>query len=204
MTALLKKNLANIFTITRLILAVWLVFLAFNGPQLVLMFLIVIACGVLDSLDGWTARRFNAITNFGAFIDRLADKIFICPLLIILAWRYWPNIAIVSPLKLLTEGLVALIILLEIFLMISGVIGAIKGLDISSNKWGRAKMVFQSAAVLGWFLMLILDQYFPRRIFGETLISSAYILLNLFLLVAIGLAVKSLEGYWQRWQNFSR
>ena len=199
MVALLKKNLANIFTITRLILAVWLVFLALSGPQLVLVFLIVIACGVLDSLDGWTARRFNAITNFGAFIDRLADKIFICPLLIILAWRYWPNIAIVSLLKLLTEGLVALIILLEIFLMISGVIGAIKGLNISSNKWGKRKMVLESAAVFNWFLLLIFDRYWPERI----LIIGLYLLLNLLLISAVSLGIKSLEGYWQRWQNFS-
>ena len=82
MIALLKKNLANIFIVTRLILAVWLVFLALYSSQLILMFFIVLGCAILDALDGWLARKFNAETDIGAFLDRLADKIFICPVLV--------------------------------------------------------------------------------------------------------------------------
>jgi len=197
MIALLKKNLANIFTIIRLILAVWLVFLALYSSQLILMFLIVLGCGILDALDGWVARRFNAETDIGAFLDRLADKIFICPVIIILAWCYWPRLEISSSLKLLTESLVAVVVFLEVILMSSGVFGAIKGLDVSSNKWGEAKMVLQSATVLAWFLLLILDRYFPEKILFFIL----YVLINLFLIGAIGLAVKSLEGYWQRYRG---
>ena len=197
MIALLKKNLANIFTIIRLILAVWLVFLALYSSQLILMFLIVLGCGILDALDGWVARRFNAETDIGAFLDRLADKIFICPVIIILAWCYWPRLEISSSLKLLTESLVAVVVFLEVILMSSGVFGAIKGLDVSSNKWGEVKMVLQSATVLAWFLLLILDRYFPEKILFFIL----YVLINLFLIGAIGLAVKSLEGYWQRYRG---
>lgn len=199
MIALSKNKLANIFTVMRLIFAVWLVFLALYGSQLILMFFIVLCCGILDALDGWAARRFNTETNIGAFLDRLADKIFICPVIIILAWCYWPRLEISSSFKLLTEGLVAVVVLLEVILMSSGIFGAIaiKGLDVSSNKWGKVKMVFQSAAVLAWFLLLILDRYFPEKILFFTL----YVLINLFLITAIGLAVKSLEGYWQNWQR---
>jgi len=98
---------------------------------------------------------------------------------------------------LLTESLVAVVVFLEVILMSSGVFGAIKGLDVSSNKWGEAKMVLQSATVLAWFLLLILDRYFPEII----LLSIFYVLINLFLIGAIGLAVKSLEGYWQRYRG---
>jgi cardiolipin synthase len=198
MIALLKNNLANIFTVMRLIFAVWLVFLALYSSQLILMFLVVLICGILDAIDGWAARRFNAETDIGAFLDRLADKIFICPVIVILAWCYWPRLEISSSLKLLTESLVAVVVFLEVILMSSGVFGAIKGLDISSNKWGKAKMVLQSATVLAWFLLLILDRYFPEKILFFTL----YVLINLLLIGAIGLAVKSLDGYWQRYRNF--
>ena len=197
MIALLKKNLANIFTVARLILAAWLVFLALYSSQLILMFFIVLGCAILDALDGWLARKFNAETDIGAFLDRLADKIFICPVIIILAWCYWPRLEISSSLKLLTESLVAVVVFLEVILMSSGVFGAIKGLDVSSNKWGEAKMVLQSATVLAWFLLLILDRYFPEKILFFIL----YVLINLFLIGAIGLAVKSLEGYWQRYRG---
>jgi len=98
---------------------------------------------------------------------------------------------------LLTESLVAVVVFLEVILMSSGVFGAIKGLDVSSNKWGEAKMVLQSATVLAWFLLLILDRYFPEKILFFIL----YVLINLFLIGAIGLAVKSLEGYWQRYRG---
>ncbi len=199
MIALLKNNLANALTVMRLIFAVWLVFLALYSSQLILIFFIVLGCGILDALDGWAARKFNAETAIGAFLDRLADKIFICPVIVILAWRYWPRLEISSSFKLLTEGLVTVIVLLEVILMSSGVFGAIKGLNVSSNKWGKAKMVLQSVAVLAWFSLLILDRYFPEKILFFTL----YVLINLFLIVAIGLAVKSLEGYWQRYRNFA-
>lgn len=195
MIALLKNNLANIFTVARLILAAWLVFLVLYSSQLILMFFIVLSCGILDVLDGWAARKFNAETDIGAFLDRLADKIFICPVIVILAWRYWPKVSIEQSFKYLTEGLVALVIIIEVILVSSGIWGLIKGLDVSSNKWGKWKMVFQSAAVLSWFLLLIFDQYFPERIILFVL----YILINLLLIVAIGLATKSLEGYWQRY-----
>jgi len=197
MIALLKNNLANVFTVIRLILAVWLVFLALYSSQLILMFCIVLGCGVLDALDGWAARRFNAETDVGAFLDRLADKIFICPVIVILAWCYWPKMEIGSSFKLLTEGLVTVIVILEVILMSGGVFGAIKGLDVSANKWGKAKMVLQSTAVLAWFSLLILDRYFPEKI----LFFAFYVLINLFLIGAIGLAVKSLDGYWQRYRN---
>ena len=93
----------------------------------------------------------------------------------------------------------AVVVFLEVILISSGVFGAItiKGLDVSSNKWGKAKMVLRSAAVLAWFLLLILDRYFPEKILFFTL----YVLINLFLIAAIGLAVKSLEGYWQRYRG---
>jgi cation transport ATPase len=130
-------------------------------------------------------------------LDRLADKIFICPVIVILAWCYWPRLEISSSLKLLTESLVTVVVFLEVILMSGGVFGAIKGLDVSSNKWGKTKMVLQSATVLAWFLLLILDRYFSEKILFFTL----YVLINLLLIGAISLAVKSLEGYWQRYQN---
>src|SRR4030042_2371184 len=83
-------NLANLITASRLIFSVWLVLLAIFTDQLFLMFVIVCLCGITDWADGWSARRYNIVSQFGAFLDRLTDKIFICPTMAVLAWQYWP------------------------------------------------------------------------------------------------------------------
>lgn len=197
MKALLKNNIANIFTGLRLILSVWLIFLTLYSSQLFLMFVLTLFCGLLDVLDGWAARRWQIQSAVGAFLDRLADKVFICPVIVILAWRYWPAIDIPQSLKYLTDGLVAVVILLEIILISSSVVGALKGLDVSSNKWGKRKMVFQSAAVLAWFLLLIFESHFQIKAVSLAI----YWLINSIIIVAIVLAIKSIEGYCERYTH---
>jgi len=191
-------NLANLITTSRLIFSVWLVLLAIFTDQLFLIFILVALCGIADWADGWAARRYNIISQFGAFLDRLADKIFICPTMIILVWEYWPSVEVGSPLKFLTEGLVVVIVLLEITLMISGIFALVKNLNTSSNKWGRAKMVFQSVAVFSWFLCLVIEQHLKIKI-----IYLVIFLIDAILIAAIGLAVKSIEEYWQRYQKIN-
>lgn len=199
-TERLKKwffsNLANMITTARLILSAWLIFLAiYDSSRLALMLTLVTLCGVSDTLDGWIARRYKIISEIGGFLDRIADKIFICPTIVILVWRYWPENHIADLLKLLTGGLVASVILLETLLVFFGIFGLLKRLDVSSNLWGRKKMVLQSAVVFLWFVALNIDKYF-----GIKLLLEFILLIDILLIAAVGLAVKSIEGYWQRYQ----
>ena len=192
----LFQNLANLITMARLIFSAWLVILAIYSQQLSLMFILVILCGVTDYADGLVARRCGIESKTGGFLDRMADKIFICPTILILSWRYLSGIEVAAFWRFLTIGLVAVIVLLEIFLVMSGVLGAIKGLDISSNQWGRIKMVFQSLAVSLWFLSLVIEFDLKIKIF----FFSIYLIDTIFI-VAIYLAIKSVEGYYQRWEQ---
>jgi len=192
----LFNNLANVITTLRLISSVWLVKLAISNEQLGLMFILVHVCVITDVADGLVARRFNIESRFGAFLDRLADKIFICPTIIILVYRFWPIVVISSTLRSLTEGLVIVIVILEIFLIVSGILGLIKGVYITSNQWGRGKMACQSASIYIWFLSLVIEHHFKIRV----LYLSIY-LIDIILFIAIGLAIKSIEGYYQRWQK---
>ncbi|WP_028358012.1 CDP-diacylglycerol--glycerol-3-phosphate 3-phosphatidyltransferase [Brackiella oedipodis] len=43
-----------------------------------------IAAAVTDWLDGWLARRWNQTSNFGAFLDPVADKLMVCTALLVL------------------------------------------------------------------------------------------------------------------------
>lgn len=189
-------NFANFITIIRLIFSIWLVILIIFSNQLFLMFILVILCGLTDVADGWVARRYNIASRIGALLDRLADKIFICPTIIVLAWRYLSSIEINFLLKFLTQSLVGIIVFLELILIVSAVFSALKGIDTSSNIWGKRKMVFQSAAVFLWFFTLVIEKYSKIKIF----FFSAYFL-DIVLIIVIYLAIKSLGGYWKRYRE---
>lgn len=73
----MKKSLPNIFSIIRALIApVFFLLLKTDTPLLVEMGCILFLIGaVTDYLDGWWARKYGAITNWGIFFDPLADKI---------------------------------------------------------------------------------------------------------------------------------
>ena len=192
----LFQNLANLITTARLIFSAWLVILAIYSQQLFLMFILVILCGITDYADGLVARRYHIEGRIGGFLDRTADKIFICPTILVLIWRYLPQIEVDVFWRFLTVGLVVVIVLLEIFLTASGIFGLFKGLSINSNEWGKKKMMFQWVAVLVWFFSLILEHHLKIKIFFVSIL-----VIDFILVIAIRLSVKSIEGYWKNWQN---
>ena len=80
------KNLANILTVTRLALLPPMIVLFFMpwawAAWACLAFYIIGA--LTDWLDGWVARRYNQISEFGTFLDPISDKIFVVTILLML------------------------------------------------------------------------------------------------------------------------
>lgn len=77
-------NLANKLTIIRIILVpIFLIFMALNKSySIFIAILIFIVAALTDKLDGYIARSRNEITNFGKFMDPLADKLLVTSALI--------------------------------------------------------------------------------------------------------------------------
>ena len=67
------KHVPNALTILRFILIPFII-LALVNDNYFLTFILLTASGLTDVLDGYIARKFNLITNFGKLIDPLADK----------------------------------------------------------------------------------------------------------------------------------
>lgn len=80
------KNIANILTVTRIILLPFIILLLFvKAPWASWTVLALYIIGALtDWLDGWVARRYNQISALGTFLDPISDKIFVVTILLML------------------------------------------------------------------------------------------------------------------------
>ena len=143
-------NLANKLTIFRVILIPFFVIFAFVSiPGEVLgmptsnfiMLLIFIVAAITDKLDGDIARKYNMVTNFGKFLDPLADKLLVNTALIILVGT-----------GMLPAWIAVIIIGREFIITGVRLLAVEDGIVIAANIWGKVKTVTQMIAVI---LMLI-------------------------------------------------
>ena len=192
------QNMANAITVFGLIGTFWLLVIIISNPEQ--LWLILILAGLIsltDLIDGSVARRLEIKSNFGSALDRLRDKIFICPLLIILAWHYPESLGTASiVVNTLTKALIVVIVLLESLLLTIWLIGIIKKLDVGSNKYGQAKMFCEFLVVMSWLISLTVKKYLDF-----SLIHFSIYLIDLIMVATIYLAIRSLEGYYQKYNN---
>lgn len=133
-------NLANKLTIIRIFLVpIFLVFIAVQGipyGTFIATFIFILA-SLTDKLDGYIARSRNQITNFGKFMDPLADKLLVTS-------------ALISLVELqIVPGWAAIIIIAREF-AVSGLrtIAASEGKVIAASWWGKIKTVIQIIAIV--------------------------------------------------------
>ena len=90
-----------------------------------------------DFLDGHLARKNNLVTNFGKFMDPLADKLLVCSALICL-----------SSLGKLATWIVLVIIAREFIISGFRLVASDNGIVIAASYWGKFKTVFQMAMII--------------------------------------------------------
>jgi cardiolipin synthase (CMP-forming) len=66
-------SIPNLITIARILLVPVVVW-AIGSGEMLLAFLLFLAAGVSDAVDGFIAKRFNMASEIGAYLDPLADK----------------------------------------------------------------------------------------------------------------------------------
>ncbi len=165
----MKMNLPNKLTMVRIALAVIiLVLLIIPWSSLGIVMpvfkiynisveLIYIICGVLfliasvtDFLDGYIARKYNLVTDFGKTMDAIADKMLVNGLLIVLAYDGF--ISIVIPVVIISRD-----IFTDSIKMISGG----KGKVVAASKAGKIKTILMMVG-----LTLVLFYNMPFEFFG--------------------------------------
>ncbi|MBC8062369.1 MAG: CDP-diacylglycerol--glycerol-3-phosphate 3-phosphatidyltransferase [Clostridiaceae bacterium] len=132
-------NLANKLTIFRIFLIpVFLVFIAVNIPMFKYIATgVFIIAALTDKLDGYIARSRNQITNFGKFMDPLADKLLVTAALISLVEA-----------RIIPTWIAMIIITREFAVTGLRAIAASDGNVIAASWWGKVKTVVQIIAII--------------------------------------------------------
>ena len=159
-------NLPNKLTIMRVILIPFFVFFLlspyFPAYGNYIAVAIFIVASLTDMLDGKIARKYNLVTNFGKFMDPLADKLLVCSAMICLI-----------ELDRLAAWIVIVIIAREFIISGFRLVAAGNGVVIAASYWGKFKTTFQMLMVI----VLILDIQMPFfQILGTVLTYVALIL----------------------------
>ena len=163
----MKKHIPNILTILRFVLIPFILYFL-SIDNYVLTFVFLTLSGITDVLDGFIARKFNFITDFGKLIDPLADK---ATQLLTLAALVLKNII---PLWIL-----GLLILKE-FIMIAGASFLYgKELVVSSKWYGKLATVLIYVAIV---CSLVIKQFslpfkFDTYIYYLAIISTIFSLI---------------------------
>lgn len=167
-------NLPNKLTIFRVILIpFFVVFLLLDPENRMYRYIadiIFIVASFTDMLDGKIARKYNLVTNFGKFMDPLADKLLVCSAMICLIET-----------KQLAAWIVIVIIAREFIISGFRLVAADNGVVIAASYWGKFKTVFQMMMVI----VLVADIQYP-----------AFALLGTILIyVSLALTIVSLLDY---------
>lgn len=161
-------NLPNKLTLFRVVLIPFFVFFLlapyFEGYGNYIAVVIFIVASITDFLDGKIARKYNLVTNFGKFMDPLADKLLVCSALICLI-----------QLELIPAWVVIIIIAREFIISGFRLVASDNGVVIAASYWGKFKTAFQMLTVI----VLILN--IPNKVF--TILGAVLIYVSLALTV---------------------
>ena len=163
-------NLPNKLTIFRVILIpFFVVFLLLDPENQMYRYIadaIFIVASLTDMLDGKIARKYNLVTNFGKFMDPLADKLLVCSAMICLIAT-----------SQLAAWIVIVIIAREFIISGFRLVASDNGIVIAASYWGKFKTVFQMAMTIVLILnidhpiMLLLGQILTYIALALTVIS---------------------------------
>lgn len=134
-------NLPNKLTVLRvLMIPFFVVFMLMDivpGMDKWIALAIFVIASLTDLLDGKIARKYNLVTNFGKFMDPLADKLLVSSAMICLV-----------EMGRLPAWIVIIIISREFIISGFRLVASDSGIVIAASYWGKFKTVFQMAMII--------------------------------------------------------
>ena len=178
-------NLPNKLTCLRMLMVPFFVaamVLSFSNHYLWALILFVTA-SFTDMLDGKIARKRGLITDFGKFMDPLADKILVTSALICFV-ELW-----------VTPAAVIIVIIAREFVVTSlRLIAAPKGIVIAADKWGK----YKTATTMVWICYALLAQNFYPQMSVD---AGGIVAIIHLVLMTLSLALTLISGANYLWKN---
>ena len=202
-----KMNLPNRLTLLRLCLVPVLIIFGMLPETLVPWYISYPICGFLfigtaitDALDGKIARKNNLITDFGKFLDPVADKFMVIGAMFVILYKFD---------NLRTIMVFALLIVVFRELAITSmrlVVSTGQNIVVAANKLGKLKTVLQTVAISTVFLEPMVQLAVMKiceAVKGEALawrtdiIPLTWITLALSIILTVWSGVAYLKAYWK-------
>lgn len=188
-------NLPNKLTVSRFILTAAFLVVMFSKVTYheTIALALFIAGGVSDLLDGYLARRYNLITNFGILMDPLADKILVCSAFIAFVDLQW-----------IPAWMVVLVVARELAITGLRLLAASKNVVLGAEGYGKNKTITQIVAIIS---ILVLHSYrdwgtLGQAVFGFQAFGGepwVHLFTDIAVWVAVGLTC--LSGGVYLWRN---
>ena len=153
----MKFNLPNMLIIFRIVLIPVFLFFFLNAVPTenifrVLALLVFIIAAISDFFDGYLARRWNTVSNFGKLMDPVADKMLVCSAMIALVFT-----------GELSAWIAAVIVCREIWVTSLRMLALEQGQEvIAASIWGKIKTALQMVMIIA--LLVNLDGIFSAQI----------------------------------------
>ena len=133
-------NIANKITLVRIFLVpVFLLFMLtdFTAYNSIIAFVVFVIATLTDKIDGTIARKYNLVTDFGKFLDPIADKLLVCSALICLTADgtipAWITIVIIGR---------------EFIISAFRLVCADTGKTVAASWWGKSKTIAQMVTII--------------------------------------------------------
>lgn len=205
-----KMNLPNRLTVVRMCLVPVILLIGFLTPKSAdtlsfyissaLCAAVFIVASITDMLDGRIARREGLVTDFGKFMDPVADKFMVIGALFVILYKF-PH------LQLLT--IITLIIVVFRELAVTSlrlVVSSGKNIVVAANMLGKIKTVTQIVAISTVFLEPVV-QYLLRIVVGAVtgeavvwrtdIIPLSWISVVLSLVMTVWSGINYIAAYWK-------
>ena len=187
-------NLPNKLTLSRFALTI--VFLAVMYSQApwheTLALVVFVAGSISDFLDGYFARRYKLVTNFGILMDPLADKILVCSAFIAFVGLNW-----------ISAWMVVLVVARELAITGLRLLAASKNVVLAAEGYGKHKTISQIVAIIS---ILVLHSYLEwgsvgRSVFGFALFQKPWVEWFTQISIWVAVALTFISGWMYLWRN---
>ncbi|MBP3707666.1 MAG: CDP-alcohol phosphatidyltransferase family protein [Clostridia bacterium] len=168
----LKKQLANILTLTRGILSPILIVISICIHSLNLSFAIILISALTDCFDGWYARKNGYVSEFGTLLDTICDKIF--------------SFCIIIPVIQIAKSFFIIILIIEMIISAINMYLHVSGKNPKTTKLGKIKTIILDATLVLCYFSLITN-------INERIVTASLVTTIAFQIIAcVGYLVKLL------------